>query len=70
MQSAPENDGEAGDIGHPANLADDGGQNMWSWVLEGFEEVARCLKDDSKCRYNDGPEIYAREALEGRVANN
>lgn len=48
-----EDDGEAGDVGDPAEFTDDGDENGWTAVLEFFEDVSCCLEDEAEGCDND-----------------
>lgn len=67
VEAGPKNDTEAGDVGDPAYLADDGDEDGRSCVFKFFENVACCLKDEAEgCDY-DGPEIDPAVVFEGYV---
>ena len=67
VEARPENDGEASDIGDPADFADDENEDDGGFVFEGFEDVACCLQDYADGCDDDGPEVDSGVAFERDV---
>lgn len=67
MEARPEDDGEARYVCDPADFADDDNQHYGPAVLEGLEDVACGLEDDSNGGDDDGPEVDAGMTFECHV---
>lgn len=57
VQTGPEDDGEASDVAHPADFADDGCQDWGAAMRELFDQIAGRLKNEAESRNDDGPEV-------------
>ena len=65
VEARPQHYGEAADIRHPPELADDSGENWGCVILEFFENVAGGLQSNPDSRDYYRPKVQAVMALEG-----